>query len=94
MVIIVKLAAKLQIQLAAELSDPLTDMGGLALKVFLVIKSSVGHSRSPLSEKITSSLYLTLWKIARRYAVNFLVWNRPCRNRKYPALFLVFLSGT
>jgi hypothetical protein len=43
MVIIIQLAAEFQIQLSAELVDPLANMLGLQQQVFLVIKSDTVH---------------------------------------------------
>ena len=43
MVIVIQLAAKLQIQLAAELGDPVPDVGRLGLQVFIVIKGNILH---------------------------------------------------
>ncbi len=40
-----RLAAKLQIQLAAKLDDPLPDVAGLHLQVFLVVKRLVYYVR-------------------------------------------------
>ena len=46
MVVIEQLAAELQIQLAAELADPLADMLSLQSQVFIVIETDA-HGRNP-----------------------------------------------
>ena len=43
MVIVKKLAAKLQIELAAKLRDPFADLFGLQMQVFFVVKSNALH---------------------------------------------------
>ena len=52
MVVIVKLAAELQIALAAKLRNTLADMLRLGLQIFLVVKADAIHSGIPLSEII------------------------------------------
>ena len=43
MIVVIQLAAKFQIQLAAKLGDPLPDVAGLHLQVFIVVKRLVNH---------------------------------------------------
>ena len=43
MVVVKELAAELQVQLAAELGDPLADLGGLGGQIFLVVKTDLRH---------------------------------------------------
>ena len=46
MVVVKELAAKLHVQLAAELGHPLTDMVGLQLQILFVVESDF-HGLSP-----------------------------------------------
>ena len=45
MVVVIKLAAKFQIELTSELGNPLPDVAGLHLQVFVIIKSLFHHNR-------------------------------------------------
>ena len=47
MVVVKELAAEFQVQLAAELGDPLPDMGGLGGDILVVVKTDPGHMISP-----------------------------------------------
>ena len=46
MEVVKELAAEFQIQLAAELGDPLFDMGGLCSEIFLIVKANGCHMRT------------------------------------------------
>ena len=39
--VVKELAAKLQIELAAKLGDPLPNVGGLGVQIFLIVKSDL-----------------------------------------------------
>jgi hypothetical protein len=49
-VIVVQLAAKLQVQLAAKLVDALTDVLGLQLQIFIIVKCKISHTDASLLE--------------------------------------------
>ena len=53
MVVIVELAAEFQIQLAAELGDPVTDMLRLSLQILVVIKCDSCHIAFASFQKTT-----------------------------------------
>ena len=55
-VIVKKLAAKFQIQLAAELGDPLADLFRLGGKIFLIVKAHSAHVRNHSYTKIKVSI--------------------------------------
>jgi hypothetical protein len=51
MVVVIQLAAKLQIQLAAELGDPLTNMLGLGTQILVVIERCFHHIQNASLQK-------------------------------------------
>ena len=55
-IIVIKLAAELQIQLAAELGQAVTDMGGLHLQILIIVKSQFCHDERLSSNKINYPL--------------------------------------
>ena len=57
MVVVIELAAELQIQLAAENGNPLPDMLRLHPKILLVVKSLLHHSLQPLFKNYCPPLY-------------------------------------
>jgi hypothetical protein len=49
MIVVKKLAAKLKIELAAKLSDPLSYMLRLKFKILLIIKTDLTHNNASLN---------------------------------------------
>ena len=47
MVVVEELAAELQVELVAELPDPLPDVGGLELQIFLIVEAGPVHRFNP-----------------------------------------------
>ena len=58
-IVVEKLAAELQIQLAAELGDPVPDLLGLELYVFVVVKTDSVHGAHPRFCQISNQKYST-----------------------------------
>lgn len=57
-----QLAAKLQVQLSAELGDALLNMLGLELQILAIVKALLGHALTPYIRKISAKfniLYFT-----------------------------------
>mgnify|MGYP000683052023 FL=1 len=53
-VVVKELAAELQIELVAELADPLPDVGRLELQILLIVKAELVHLSHPLLSFIQS----------------------------------------
>jgi hypothetical protein len=96
--IVKQLAAKLQIQLAAKLRDPLADLLGLCEKIFFIVKANAIHMptllfRLPSGKyKNTHISYHNLRQRARGFAKNQTKFNEKRKGHEAPFRMLL-LSG-